>query len=251
MLWCLETVEELLDKDKYKYLKNIDTFVYCGGKCGSKTLSYTLENSLHVHSNINFQKTILNEEKNISIFDIINYNRSNKKHVYIIDSYRTPIERKISSFFENIRTHLPNYKELSIESIIDHFNSKLLARLEEYHSLDEVFRYFRVDPFTKFNFEKKYITKNYENITFIKIRFQEISEWDSILSKIFNKKIKMVTHNLTETKEIFNLYTEFKKIYKIPKTYIHTQLANDSQFKIYNSPKEQEEYVNKWLLKSV
>ena len=117
--------------------------------------------------------------------------------------------------------------------------------------MDEVFRYFRVDPFTKFNFDKKYITKNYENITFIKIRFQEISEWDSILSKIFNKKIKMVTHNLTETKEIFNLYTEFKKIYKIPKTYIHTQLANDSQFKIYNSPKEQEEYVNKWLLKSV
>lgn len=251
MLMCLEKVETLLNMEKYKYLKDIETFVYCGGKCGSKTLYHTLKKSLHVHSNINFQKISLNGEKEVTIFDIINYNRSNKKRVYIIDSYRTPIERKISSFFENIQNHLPNYKELSIESIIDFFNTNLLSRLEEYHSLDEAFRYFRVDPFTKFNFEKKFIAKTYENITFVKIRFQEINEWSDILSKIFNKQINMVNRNLTETKEIFNLYNEFKKVYKIPKSYIHNQLANDTQFKIYNSHKEQEEYINKWLLKSI
>lgn len=250
MLLCSEKVEKLLDIDKYNYLKDVDTFVFCGGKCGSKTLYHTLENSLHVHSNINFQKMLLNGEKDITIFDIINYNRSNKK-IYIIDSYRTPIERKLSSFFENIRTHLPNYKELSMDAITSYFNTNLLARLEEYHSLDEVFRYFRVDPFTKFNFEKKYISKNYENITFVKIRFQEINEWEYILSDIFNKPINMKKRNLTETKEIFNLYTEFKQIYKVPKSYIHDQLGNDVQFKIYNSQKEQKEYINKWLLKSI
>lgn len=251
MLLCLEKVEQFLDIDKYKYLKDIETFVYCGGKCGSKTLYHTLEKSLHVHSNINFQKIVLHGEKEISIFDIINYNRINKKQIYIIDSYRTPIERKISSFFENIRNHLPNYKELSIESIIDYFNAKLLVRLEEYHSIDEAFKYFRVEPFSKFDFEKKYIAENYENITFIKIRFQEINEWEDILSKIFNRPIIMINRNLTQTKEIFNLYTEFKKLYKVPKSYIHNQLANDAQFKIYNSQKEQYEYINKWLLKSI
>ena len=35
------------------------------------------------------------------LIDLINRSSENKK-LYIIDSYRTPIERKISSFFQNI-----------------------------------------------------------------------------------------------------------------------------------------------------
>ena len=43
-----------------------------------------------------------NEGKENSIRDIIQYNKSIGKNVYVIDVYRSPIERKISAFFEKI-----------------------------------------------------------------------------------------------------------------------------------------------------
>ena len=52
-----------------------------------------------------------------------------KKEIYIIDSYRTPIERKISSFFQNVLSD-------STQNIIDNFNKDYLFYIEEYHSIN-------------------------------------------------------------------------------------------------------------------
>ena len=52
--------------------------------------------------------------------------------------------------------------------------------------------------------------------------------------------------NLTKNKPINNLYEEFKQNYKVPKTYIENILKNDINFKIYNTKKEQKEYIDKW-----
>ena len=90
-------------------------FVYCGGKCWSSTLHNTFMNnnfqSIHVHSNENY-KTEYKTGK--SIFDVIDLSCNNFDTVYIIDSYRTPIERKISSFFQNITIHIPDYMNYNI-----------------------------------------------------------------------------------------------------------------------------------------
>jgi len=245
-----ENVIEILNKEKNSYLKDISIFVYCGGKSGSKTLWKSLKNSLHVHSNADFQLTRLDEdERELTIFDVIKYNMETKKRILIVDSYRTPIERKISAFFHHIETILPNYKEESMQTIINKFNS-VLQNIEEYQSIDEVFQYFNVPSFKSFDFPKKYNLKTHENITFVKIRFQEISEWSNILSTLFNTKVTINNHNLTEKKEINLLYNEFKNVYKIPKSYLSNQLVKDSAFKIYNSKKEQAKYIEKWLLKS-
>ena len=97
-----ENVIEILDKEKNNYLKEKTIFVYCGGKSGSKTLWKSLPNSLHVHSNADFQLTRLDEdERELTIFDVIKYNMETKKRILIIDSYRSPIERKISAFFHH------------------------------------------------------------------------------------------------------------------------------------------------------
>ena len=245
-----ENVMEILDKEKNRYLKDISIFVYCGGKSGSKTLWKSLPTSLHVHSNADFQLTRLDEdERELTVFDVIKYNMETKKRILIIDSYRTPIERKISAFFHHIETILPDYKEETMQRIIDKFNS-LLHNIEEYQSIDEVFQYFNLPTFKTFNFQKKYNLKTHENITFVKIRFNEISEWSNILSTLFNIKITIKNYNLTEKKEINLLYNEFKNVYKIPKSYLSNQLVKDVSFKIYNSKKEQAEYIEKWLLKS-
>ena len=78
---------------------DLDIICLTGGKCGSTTLNYTLKSSgykmiEHIHSKLHFIKLF----KHDGLLDLIKKCSSNKK-LYIIDSYRTPHERKISSFF--------------------------------------------------------------------------------------------------------------------------------------------------------
>ena len=223
-------------------------FVYCGGKCGSSTLQKTFinnnYNSIHVHSNSYYQNNLKNTD---TIFDVIDNSCKKYNKVYMIDSYRTPIERKISSFFQNITIHLPNYNDLTIDNIIDFFNVNFIDHIEEYHSIDEVLQYYGMPLFTEFNFEQRYNIIEKDNKIFIKLLFKDIQKWNIILSKIFQKNIIMHSDNLTKDKSINNLYEEFQKKYKIPRSYIENILKNDNNFKIYNTKCEQEEYINRWL----
>jgi hypothetical protein len=60
----------------------------------------------------------------------------------------------------------------------------------------------------------------------------------------------MHNENLTEDKQIYNLYNNFKENYTVPKEYITHLSENDKEFKIYNTVSEQKRYIAKWLLKS-
>jgi hypothetical protein len=230
-----------------------NVIVYCGGKCGSSTLVNTFKNnnykSLHTH-NFNYYKSIMQKD----IYNIID---NQKEIIYIIDSYRLPIERKISSFFQNINLYIPDYNNKSITELIDIFNNDFLMVLEEYHSINEILDHYKLSHFDKFNFEKKYVLQKKDNLIFIKIRFHDINNWENILSEIFNRSIILYPDNLTSNKSIHNLYKEFKEIYKVPKKYIENCLINNIEnnesyieFKIYNTSEEQIEYINYWLEKS-
>ena len=231
-------------------MENINIFVYCGGKCGSSTLYTTFKrnnfNPIKIHYNKNYQIVFKKED---TIFDLINYS-SKDKIVYIIDSYRTPIERKISSFFENISVHLPNYNDLSVDEIVIFFNNNFINHMEEYHSINEVLNHYNIPLWKSFDFENRYNILKKDNMVFIKILFKDIQNWNKILSNIFNKEIIIYENNLTSTKSINNLYLKFKENYKVPVSYIENILKNDEQFKIFNTPDEQIEYINTWLKKS-
>ena len=73
-------------------------FIYCSGKSGSSTLLNTFKMNYYqctkLHTNIKFEWQFKK-----SIFDMIDSSCEKFDKIYIIDSYRTPIERKISSFF--------------------------------------------------------------------------------------------------------------------------------------------------------
>ena len=84
--------------------KNL-VFIYCPPKVGSTTLVTSLRLScvnkmtiLHIHSEE--MLFVLCDIKNITINEIINYNKSLGKNVAVIDIYRTPIEHKMSSLFD-------------------------------------------------------------------------------------------------------------------------------------------------------
>lgn len=227
-------------------------FVCSGGKCGSNILHNTFINNNYDSiklRNISDYKLISNDYFTY-IFDRIDLSCKNYENIYIIDSYRTPIERKISSFFQHIQGYLPNYNQLSIKEISDFFNTNILLTIEDYHSIDQVMTHYNVPLFNSFDLKKKYNIVKQNNKIFIKILFKDIQNWDKILSNIFKKEINLYNSNLIENKEINNLYKEFKENYKVPKKYINTILVNDTHFKIYNTKSEQTEYINYWLNRS-
>ena len=251
------------EKRLYKLDYIFDIFIYCGAKCGGSTLSKTFINNsyktLHLHTslftNINLLNKYISQNKN-NIFDIINNNKQNK-YVYIIDSYRNPIERKISSLFQNIEQLIQDYKNKTVIELINIFNEQYLFIIEEYHSINEVFENYKISKFDKFNFDKKYNYMKHENMILIKLRFKDIEEWGDILSEIFNKPINIYSENISDNKDYNNLYKEFKKYYKVSKIYIEKCLINNienidtyREFKIYNNDEEQKEYINEWLNKS-
>ena len=105
-----------------KKLAPLDIICLVSGKCGSSSLNETFNRNgykcIKTHSKDCFKKQF----KYDGLIDIIKRSSLNKE-LYIIGSYRTPIERKISSFFQNIHKHVPNYKNKSCEELIDIFNT--------------------------------------------------------------------------------------------------------------------------------
>jgi hypothetical protein len=296
----------------------INFFVWCSGKSGSSTLNLTLSKNyfktIKTHSNEDFFQ---NNNKNL--YDFVNNNKQTNKIIYFIDSYRNPIERKLSSFFQNLNKDIilpindliKKFNEKFIENesnLIIHFktgnsdNIKLLskqilenAKVDELHknfirvnmmnndnlnilcnvldknkeslgiiyfkkvfinlnehcqAIDELFRHFSIsETFTNFDFDKKYGINQYENMVFIKLRFCDIDDWDKILSNIFGKEITMYSDNLSETKEYYELYKEFKDQYKIPKYFIK-ELLKDEHFNAYNTIEEKRKYIKYWMDRS-
>lgn len=233
-----------------------EVYIFCGGKCGGTTLAETCNKNgyetTHLHS-LNckgmFNSNIDISNKTIVLKDIDN---SAKKYntIYIIDSYRTPIERKISSFFQNIYVHLPNYNLYNVNELIEYFNTNLLCNLEEYHSINQIMECHSIPKFKSFDFDKRYNMTKKNNILFVKILFNDIKIWNKILTDIFGKKITIYDANLTINKNTHKLYKEFKSQYRVPEKYITEILFNDEEFKIFNTKEEQEKYIDKWIAKS-
>jgi hypothetical protein len=236
-------MNKLIDKQ----FKNIQVFVYCGTKCGSMTLYKTLNQyykSFHVHNQTDFLHFY--KQTKYTIFDIIDYNSQTNNQIYIIDVYRNPIERKISSFFQSIDKSCHNHKRYLLKDLIKYFNYNIFYNIEEFQSIDEIMTYYGLELFNKFNFDKKYNIISKDNIHFIKLRFNDINMWDKILSEIFKRNITILSDNISENKEYKDLYQKFKNYYYIPSNYFNNILPNDKNFKIYNTEEEQIEYYDKW-----
>ena len=235
-------------------MNQFDVFVLCGGKCGGSTLANTFQKNnyktTHVHS-INCKGAFYSDiNLDMGLFNIIDYSCQNKK-IIIVDSYRTPIERKMSAFFQHIEQLLPNYKTLQMETIASFFNDNILKKEEEYHSINIALNHYGIPLFEKFDFVNKYNIIENNNKVFIKLLFNNIDEWEDILSNILGTKIKLHPQNLTTNKAIYDIYKKFKNNYKLPSDYNIYSILNDREFKIYNTPEQQEEYINKWNLKTL
>jgi hypothetical protein len=241
-----ETVNKL-----FKIPNNNYIFIYTPPKVGSTTLVTSLRislgisyNTIHIHDET--MLNVLTGINNVKINDIIHFLSNQGKNVYVIDVYRTPIERKMSGFFEKISPYHfnnspDNISKYSMKRIIHRFN-KIFPHIE---NKDHYFDKYDIPDPIPFDFEKKYSIQNINNVKFIKLRLCDSNLWANILSDIFKKDIVIIHDYKTEDKPIGQLYNNFKNLYKLPSNYFDI-IKNDKYFNFYYSDLERNNYLNIW-----
>jgi len=247
----------LTEKD-YEKIKDVNIFVYASGKTGTMTLYHSFNNlynetikSLHIHYEAHF----LHYGVKPTAREIILHNMKNHDNIYIIDSYREPIERGIASFFQHLNIYIPEWSTMSIDELINKFNEMKCYTYDTYHSYHESFSIFGLSTDIKYDFERGYYMTKYENVTFLKLRLKDSHMWENIIQKNIDPKFKLINSNIGELKgEEGKIYKLFKEKYKIPKEYLE-QLkdpldVSNIEMKKMMSEKEIEDYFNCWYSKS-
>lgn len=244
-----ETVKLIFNYESQNYI-----FIYTPPKVGSTTLVTSLRVSLgrtynvvHIHDDIMLK--VLTGINDVTVNDIINFLSNQGKNVYVIDVYRSPIERKISEFFEKISPYHfnntdENISKYSITRISDRFN-KLFPHLglgEHY------FDKYEIEEPIQFDFIKKYSIQEVNNIKYVKLRLCDSQSWGEILSNILRTDIVLINDYRTETKKIGELYKKFKREYRLPSNYFD-MIANCKYFNFYYTEEERNNYLNEWKRK--
>lgn len=241
------SINDLIIKSKLPL--NIDIVSLCGGKCASYTLFFSFLKAnykiIRFHDPYNF-KIIMDFDGLFQYIDILKF----VKPIYIIDVYRNPIERSIANFLHYIGTdYLPDYLNLDIQDVVDYY--KIWSQKQSIfpESMDQIFKYYNIKKPKEFDFERNYLIQKFDNITFIKLKFDDLRFWNRRLSKIFKKPIEIVPSNITKNKYHFkdnNFLESFKKKVTISKTFLD-KVMNDENFKFFYSPERQTEIYNEWV----
>ena len=231
-------------------MNDIDVFVIAGGKCGSSTLKQTFTeiqlNTIKSHNPTCFKNQFGYE----GFYETIIESSKNKKLI-LIDAYRPPIERKISSFFHNGERKIPNFLTMTTEEQIELFNKDCLYRIEDRHIINEVYRELNIPQTKTYDFKHCYLYQIYKNIIIIKLHYNDIENWGNRLTEILKIPIKIVSDNVSTNKSYYDTYTNFLNNYKVPKHYIEDILVKDIEFKKFQTLEQQNAYIKMWLTKSV
>jgi hypothetical protein len=249
-----EANKKLFQNECNRNAKNI-IFIYTPIKVGSTTLVSSIRISaiehfvvLHLHDEACLN--VLTGIKDVTINDLILYNSTLGKKVYVIDVYRSPIERKISSFFELIEFHFNNSEEeinnYSMDKIKNRFNNLFLYLANE----DYLKEKYDISIPDKFDFEKKYFYLQENNVYYIKLRLKDSHLWGNILTKLLGKEILIINDYETSQKKISNLYNNFKNTYQIPNNLLE-EIKLDSNLNYYYNQEEIDNYIMDWSEKKV
>jgi len=229
-------------------------FVYCPPKVGSTTLITSFRlcalrkfTILHIHDESMLK--VLCGIEGVTVNEIIFYNKALGKNVYVIDIYRSPIEQKMSAFFEKIGSfHFNNTNEnvntYDVNKLIKRFN-KIFPYLSRFDYYREIYN---IPVPEVFDFEKKYLNIEYNGIYYIKIRLKDSKIWSSIFQEIFGINILIVNDYETDKKIIKDMYFQFKNSYRIPCNLLSI-IQNCDTLKYYYSPDERNQYLNSWYPK--
>jgi len=215
--------------------------IYQYGKVGSRTMYTTLKK---YHKNVHHMHFLRKK----------NMNKISKNGTLIITIVRNVYDRNISNMFQNIKASNNDFyygqkiKNINLNKLMIHYrkaNIKHTNRL-----LIPWFKKFKkdigVDIFSKeFNMEDKYNIYKETDKTIITLRFEDIAEWDKILSNIFGREIILKSSNVSKDKVYNKLYKQFRKNYKYTKEEIQIIDTTDHLSYFY-TPDEIEGFKNNY-----
>ena len=244
-----EAINKIFLHDAQNYI-----FIYTPPKVGSTTLVTSLRvslgksfNVIHIHDDLMLK--VLSGINDVTVNDIISFIANKGKNIFVIDVYRTPIERKMSEFFEKISPYHfnnteDNISKYNLQRITNRFN-KLFPHLA---LGDHYFNKYNIAEPLPFDFYKKYTIQEINNVKYIKIRLRDSNNWGAILSTVLKNDVVIINDYLTERKKIGVLYDKFKAEYKIPSNYINL-IKECKYFNFYYSESERNIYLNEWKRK--
>jgi hypothetical protein len=246
----LTQVNDILHINKFPTNKLI--FVYSGPKVGSTSIVSSLRifgtdkfSVIHIHDEEMLK--VLGHINGITVNEIILYNKHLGKEVYVIDVYRSPIERKISAYFEKIGAyHFNNIDEkvnkYNIHKVISRFNKLLPHLANGDHFIDK----YDIKIPDHFDYNNRYLLVQENGINYIKLRLKDASFWGPILTNIFGLRICIVKDYESANKPIKDLYLLFKSVYRIPKNLLD-DIMQCKYLKYFYSEIEKLEYYIQWL----
>jgi len=239
-----------------KFPNNKLVFVYSAPKVGSTSIVSSLRifgtdkiSVIHIHDEEMLR--ILGRVTGISVNEIILYNKYLGRDVYVIDVYRSPIERKISTYFEKIGSYHFNINDeivnnYNVNKVINRFNNIFCYIANGDHFMDK----YDITIPCVFDYSSKYLLVQENGIKYIKLRLKDSGLWGNILTNIFGTNIRSgIKDYESSNKPIKDLYSRFKNEYKIPKNFLD-ELTNCKYFNYYYSAEERQEYINEWSRKS-
>jgi len=261
----MSSFDFLNDPEKMRLLQQLEfdkqpnkklVFVFSAPKVGSTSIVSSLRifcseqiNVIHIHDEEMLY--VLRKIRGITINEIILYYSYIGKEVYVIDIYRSPIERKISAYFEKIGSyHFNNSDEnvntYNVDKVIIRFNNIFPHIALGDHFMD---KYELQNLPDQFDFSNKYLLIEQNGVKYIKLRLKDSALWGDILTNIFNYKIRIVKDYASENKPIKNIYSRFKDNYRIPINLLD-DIMKCKYLNYYYSTEELNEYYTTWKQKS-
>ena len=245
----LNQVNDILHINKFPTNKLV--FVYSAPKVGSTSIVSSLRlfgtdkfSVIHIHDEEMLK--VLSHINGITVNEIILYNKHLGKNVYVIDVYRSPIERKISTYFEKIGAYHfnntdENVNKYNIHRVINRFNKLIPHLANDDHFIDK----YDINIPYHFDYNNKYLLVNENGITYIKLRLKDSPLWGTILTNIFGSRICIVKDYESANKPIKDLYLSFNSVYRIPQNLLD-DIMQCKYLKYFYSEIEQQEYYNQW-----
>jgi hypothetical protein len=226
-------------------------FIYTPPKVGSTSIVSSLRifgsaifNIIHIHDEEMLR--VLSNISGVTVNEIIQFNKYLGRDVYVIDVYRSPVERKISAYFEKVgiyhfNTTDENVNTYNFDKVINRFN-KLFPHIANGDHFMDVYN---IPLPQTFDFYNKYLLIEHNGIKYIKLRLKDSGSWSNILTNIFGLQICAVKDYESMNKPIKDLYTQFKSHYRLPSNFL-SNLTTCKYLNYYYSPSEIQEYIGQW-----
>ena len=205
--------------------------VYTQPKVGGTALVNSLRISaaemytiLHIHDDMQLQRI----QPGLTIHEIMDQLKKANKEVRVITITRTPIKRKMSTFFEFLRLHFPGYKD-KLEAI-------------PYDLLQRRF----IDLFPHIGKRENKLEGIPAEFPTLCLRLEDAStRWSFQLKDFLGVHIFIMKGNETASKpQISGIYQDFQKKYRIPRT--HLQEALEEMKECYTE-EERRAYEKEWI----